>query len=89
MIYLSPKGQIVNECGLTRITWQRHGRGPELPKFKRLPRSVKASRISALGCVPLRKATVVATPNVVTIRQLQSVYAHTRARTGAVGTDGT
>jgi len=80
IVYLSPKGKLVNECGLTSVTWKKHQRGPPLPKLKPLPRSIGASRLHSLGAVPLRKATVVATPTLVTIRKLREAYGHTRAR---------
>jgi hypothetical protein len=80
LVYLSPKGKVVNECGLTSVTWKKHKRGPPLPKLKPLPRSIGASRLHALGAVPLRKATVVATPTLVTIRKLREACGHKRAR---------
>ena len=79
IVYLSPKGKVVNECGLTDVTWKKHRRGPALPKLKPLPRSLGASRIHALGAVPLRKASVVATPTLVTIRKLREAHGHTRS----------
>jgi hypothetical protein len=79
-VYLSPKGKVVNECGLTDVTWKKHRRGPALPRLKPLPRSIGASRVHALGAVPLRKATVVATPTLVTIRKLREAYGHTRSK---------
>ena len=36
--------------------------------------------IHALGAVPLRKASVVATPTLVTIRKLREAYGHTRSK---------
>ena len=48
--------------------------------FTPLPRSIGASRVHALGAVPLRKATVVATPTLVTIRKLREAYGHTRSK---------
>ena len=80
VVYLSPKGKVVNECGLTDVTWKKHRRGPALPRLKPLPRSLGASRVHALGAVPLRKATVVATPTLVTIRKLREAYGHTRSK---------
>lgn len=79
-VFLSPKGKLVNECGLTTVTWKKHERGLMLPKLKPLPCSVGASRCSALGCVPLRQATVVATPTIVTLRELQASYGRKRSR---------
>jgi hypothetical protein len=86
-IYLNPKGKVVNECGMTRVTWnaERHAlndrkRGPEPPKLTPLPRSIGVSRRDAIGCMQLRKATVVATPTITTIRALQKSYAHKRTR---------
>ena len=79
-VYLSPRGKVVNECGLTDVTWKKHPRGPALPKLKPLPRSIGASRIHALGAVQLRKATLVATPTLVTIRKLREAYGNTRSK---------
>jgi len=82
--YLSPKGKVVNECGMTSITWndERHAlnanRGPEPPKLKPLPRSIRASRIKAIGCLQLRKATVVSTPTITSIRKLQAAFGNKR-----------
>lgn len=79
-VYLSEKGKIVNECGLSEVTWKKHRRGPALPKLNPLPRSIGASRLHELGAVPLRRATVVATPTLVTIRKLRETYGHKRSK---------
>ena len=84
-VYLSPKGKVVNARGLTNITWKKHQRGPALPQLKPLPRSIGASRVQALGAVPLRRATVVATPTLVTIRKLREAYGHTRSKGSNTG----
>lgn len=79
-VYLSPKGLLVNECGLTAVTWKKHRRGAPLPKLKPLPASVRgATRTKSIGCVQLGKATDVAT-RTVTIRTLQSTYSRKRRR---------
>ena len=41
---------------------------------------IGASRIHALGAVQLRKATLVATPTLVTIRKLREAYGNTRSK---------
>ena len=87
-VYLNPKGKVVNECGSTSETWKKHNRGPQPPKLKSLPDSVRASRSSALGCVPRRQATVVCSPTVVTIRVLQNICGRKRARSGLLGATG-
>ena len=80
LVFLSPKGKVVNELGLTSVTWKKHQRGLAPPRLKPLPNSIGASRLGTLGCVSLRQTTIMASPTKVTVRELQAAYGRKRSR---------